>query len=471
MTKIPQKNRLKRKLIKKRRFNLIKGKVGFGVIAVLFLVGIISIGLVFGIRQLSPYTTSELANYLCCDTGDGDLCKPRSDISIQVKFANKQNIFVNYSLLKSNVKFSKDFFHVDPLPSSDVIGLEPDQYVYQNGASENEIAQRLYISGEVPEKTCDIFHVPRTSPMDTIHANLYDLDDETNEKCEAIPDDELIYVCTRGCEENQEVGENGIFSVYFRDNDFPSPGIPQTVKNCVKPPESRSEGSGQEMINLPSPSDHPNMQLETFYVKQDAVVGNWVAPYCKPAIYLYPEAVSFVNVKINPKGKILLTIPTYPNDGWNVTAYPNGDIYYKSQKFDYLFYEASIPDDMVVLPDTGFVVEYSNLNNFLPELVKKLGLNEKETRQFSEYWLNVLPESPFYQIKIVDQSILDAISPIKIYPKTETKIRVTLHFTPLKNKIMLQEPKILMPIRKGFTVVEWGGIFKVDSEHSFSCFM
>ena len=66
MIKLPRKNRAKRKLIKKRRFNLIKGKVGFGVIAVLFLVGIISIGLVFGIRQLSPYTTSELANYLCC---------------------------------------------------------------------------------------------------------------------------------------------------------------------------------------------------------------------------------------------------------------------------------------------------------------------------------------------------------------------------------------------------------------------
>ena len=471
MTKLPQKKRLKRKLFKKRRLNLIKGKVGFGVIAVLFLVGIISVGLVFGFRQLSPYTTSELASYLCCDTGDGDLCKPRSDISIQVKFANKQNIFINYSLLKSNVKFSKDFFHIDPLPTSDVIGLEANQFVYQNGASENETAQRLYISGDVPEKTCDIFHVPKTSPMDTIHANLYDLDDETNEKCEAIPDDELIYVCTRGCEENQEVGENGIFSVYFRDNDYPSPGIPKTVKNCVKPPEAQSAGSGQEMINLPSPSDHPNMQLETFYVKQDAVVGNWVAPYCKPAIYLYPETVSFVNVKINPKGKILVTIPNYPNDGWNVTAFPNGDIYDKSQKFDYLFYEASIPDESVVLQDTGFVVEYSNLNNFLPELVKKLGLNEKETRQFSEYWLNVLPKSSFYQIKIVDQSILDTISPINIYPKTETNIRVTLHFTPLKSKIILKEPKILNPIRKGFTMVEWGGIFKVDNKHSFSCFM
>ncbi len=450
---------------------LKRGKIGFGVLAVLAVIGVFSVALVFGLQQLSPYTSSELANYLCCDTGDGDLCKPRFDRTIQVRFRNKSNIMKDYSLLKSNVKFSKDFFHIDPLPESDVLGLEPGQYVYQNGASENEIAQRLYISGDVPEKTCDHFHVPRVDPMDTIHATLYDLDDETNEICEAIPDDELIYVCTKGCEENQQVGDNGVFSVYFRNEDYPTPGIPQTIKNCVKPPEAQSIGSGQEIINLPSPSDKPNLQLETFYVKQDAVVGNWIAPYCKPAIYLYPDSASFINVKINPLGKILITIPEYPILGWNVIAFPSGDIYHQNTHFDYLFYEASIPDDKIVLPDEGFVIPYSNLNNFLPSLVKKLGLNEKETNQFTEYWLKVLPKSRYYQIKIVEQSVLGYISPLNITPIPNSVIRVSLHFTPLEEEISIIEPKIISPIRNGFTVVEWGGIFKKDAAHPFSCFM
>ena len=107
------------KLRKEYKLNLKHGRIGFGVLAVLALVGTISIGLVFGIRQLSPYTSSELANYLCCDTGDGDLCKPVEDSAIQVRFSNKANAFINYSLLKSNVKFSKDFFHIDPIPISD----------------------------------------------------------------------------------------------------------------------------------------------------------------------------------------------------------------------------------------------------------------------------------------------------------------------------------------------------------------
>jgi hypothetical protein len=66
---------------------------------------------------------------------------------------------------------------------------------------------------------------------------------------------------------------------------------------------------------------------------------------------------------------------------------------------------------------------------------------------------------------------LEKISALTINPSPKTIIRVTLHFTPLDKKTELAEPQITKVQRNGFTVVEWGGIFKRDPTHPFSCLM
>ena len=70
----------------------------------------------------------------------------------------------------------------------------------------------------------------------------------------------------------------------------------------------------------------------------------------KPIIYLYPEEIIDVNVKLELKGKIIYSYPKYPEDGWNVTAYPNGDLieHEKGRKLYSLFWEGiglNQPDD------------------------------------------------------------------------------------------------------------------------------
>jgi hypothetical protein len=37
-------------------------------------------------------------------------------------------------------------------------------------------------------------------------------------------------------------------------------------------------------------------------------------------------------------------------------------------------------------------------------------------------------------------------------------IRLEFYFKPIKSNMKLQEPVITTPERKGFTVVEWGGV-------------
>ncbi|HRZ85461.1 MAG TPA: hypothetical protein P5277_01650 [Candidatus Paceibacterota bacterium] len=45
-----------------------------------------------------------------------------------------------------------------------------------------------------------------------------------------------------------------------------------------------------------------------------------------------------------------------------------------------------------------------------------------------------------------------------ISPQPDTIIRANFYFNPLENIKQINEPVIIKPERKGFVVVEWGGI-------------
>ena len=48
---------------------------------------------------------------------------------------------------------------------------------------------------------------------------------------------------------------------------------------------------------------------------------------------------------------------------------------------------------------------------------------------------------------------------MQISPKPDTVIRILMDFKPLKKAIKVPEFKIPeVPLRKGFSVIEWGGI-------------
>ena len=172
----------------------------------------------------------------------------------------------------------------------------------------------------------------------------------------------------------------------------------------------------------------------------------------KPAIYLYPTEDSQIDVQLKINGFMTKDIPDY-NKGWNVFATKEGLI---EGEYDYLFYEALLRK--VELPETGWVVEYGDLEQWFEVNLKELGLNEKEKDQFMEYWVEELPKANYYEIKLLEEQYLNENMALIISPQPETVIRLMFNFRPLKEKINLPEPNIIVPERKGFTVVEWGGI-------------
>ena len=175
----------------------------------------------------------------------------------------------------------------------------------------------------------------------------------------------------------------------------------------------------------------------------------------KPVIYLYPEEITEVNVKVNLDGKFTTTYSKY-NDGWNVVAEPDGTLHALDNKDSYycLFWEGVVN----YTPDfsTGFVVEGSKTEVFLEEALTKLGLNDRERNEFIIYWLPYMQENTYNLISFQNENYTDHAE-LDISPKPDTVIRVMMAWKPLQESIMIQPQKLDSVERKGFTVVEWGG--------------
>jgi hypothetical protein len=180
----------------------------------------------------------------------------------------------------------------------------------------------------------------------------------------------------------------------------------------------------------------------------------------KPALYLYPNKTKKVELILKPKGQIIKTIPEY-KDKWSVIANPDGLI---DNKYPYLFYEVAL-ENSVDLPKEAWIVKTTDLEKWFDTNLPKLGINKKEIKDFKEYWLSELKGYPYYKIRLLSEDFLNENIAIKINPKPDTFIRVIFYFEgTYDSKEKLTDPTIKTPARKGFTVVEWGGILKTSDK-------
>ena len=179
----------------------------------------------------------------------------------------------------------------------------------------------------------------------------------------------------------------------------------------------------------------------------------------KPVIYLYPTEKTDIQLTLDFKGKLQTTFPKYINN-WEVTAYPNGQIFdKKSQRFyNSLFWDGTLnfPKEHYNYK-TGFVISKNKLISFLIEKLEFIGLNTSETNDFIQYWLPILEKNELNCIHFYVNSEYEQFSNNRIQPKPDTSIRVFMEFYGLEKPINLAEQKLLKTERKGFTLVEWGG--------------
>lgn len=180
----------------------------------------------------------------------------------------------------------------------------------------------------------------------------------------------------------------------------------------------------------------------------------------KPVIYLYPEQAMDVSVKVEPQGGMTKSDPVY-NDGWAVHAKPDGALTEKASKksYPYLFWEGR-GSTIYEQPSKGFVVARNDVPGFLDVSLAKYGLSAREVADFKEFWVPRMQSAPYYFISFLGNREMDTLAPLIVTPKPDTIIRVLMDFRPLEKPTPARPYSIRTPERKGFTVVEWGGVLR-----------
>lgn len=177
----------------------------------------------------------------------------------------------------------------------------------------------------------------------------------------------------------------------------------------------------------------------------------------KPVIYLYPKQAQAINVKLNLEGYLTTTYPKY-NNGWSVTAYPNGKIinHNDNKEYSYLFWEG-IDNNAKYDLSSGFIVKGSESAEFLQSKLADLGLNPKEYNEFIVYWLPHMQDNEYNLIHFATKEEYDNRSVLNITPKPDSILRVFMVLKKVDSNTMVKPQELKPFTRNGFTVIEWGG--------------
>jgi len=174
----------------------------------------------------------------------------------------------------------------------------------------------------------------------------------------------------------------------------------------------------------------------------------------KPIIYLYPEETTDVTVKLTLDGELTTVYPAY-DDGWHVTAQPDGTLTDANGRTYYCLYweaESHTKYDL----SRGFCVPGAETAAFLEDALAQLGLTEREANEFIIYWLPQMEGNAYNRIAF-QTDVYEAHARLTVDPVPDTLIRVFMAWQGLDAPVEIPAQTLTAPARHGFTVVEWGG--------------
>ena len=178
----------------------------------------------------------------------------------------------------------------------------------------------------------------------------------------------------------------------------------------------------------------------------------------KPVIYLYPEEETDVHIELElTESELYTTYPKYQN-GWDVTAYPDGTLLNKADgsHHRYLFWD-SVNCSTRFDFSKGFCVAGSDTEQFLKETLPAMGLNEQEMNEFIVYWLPRMEHNAYNLIAFQNKAYTETAK-LTVTPQPDSECRIFMAYVPLEAAVEIEPQQITPFERHGFAVVEWGGV-------------
>jgi hypothetical protein len=177
----------------------------------------------------------------------------------------------------------------------------------------------------------------------------------------------------------------------------------------------------------------------------------------KPVIYLYPTKPTDFTVKVG--ADVTVSEPSYnPATGWIGTAYPDGRLVVEGKDYSSLFWEGKGWGEYADLSQTGVVIRSSQVKNTLISQLKHMNLNDREIADFLDFWLPRIPSTNYVRLTWLQTPEMNRLAPLSTSFKPDTSIRVFLEFEGLDQYKAIKPQKLVKTPRKGFTLVEWGGL-------------
>lgn len=163
----------------------------------------------------------------------------------------------------------------------------------------------------------------------------------------------------------------------------------------------------------------------------------FLGDYAKPVIYLYPTTQTDVSVKLELQGKLTCTYPEY-NNGWNVTANPDGTLINKAdgREYSYLYWEGKGNSNWDL--SKGFVVKGEDTVKFLQEKLEYLGLTARELNEFIVYWLPLMKDNR-YNLITFQTAIYENNAKLHITPEPDSILRVFMAYKALDKYVGIPE--------------------------------
>lgn len=177
----------------------------------------------------------------------------------------------------------------------------------------------------------------------------------------------------------------------------------------------------------------------------------------KPIIYFYPEHAMDLDVKFENKEKLLTTYPKY-NDGWHIHLKEDGYFTMDDSDREYyaLYYDAK--SNYKCTFEEGFFVTKDNAISFLEEKMDYMGFTNRETNEFIMYWLPILENNEKSLVYFEQTEMRNLECPLHFSSNPDTLIRTNIHIKKVNENVEIKEQELTYCDRRGFTVVEWGGI-------------